>query len=121
MPLAPPGPPAAPDPARLAAIVAVGRAARRPLPRAVWIAAAVAGAVGAVGCALLLATASAPPGPDRPSAEVSARPPAAGAQGGSWLGALAGGAVVGGAVGYAVGRRSRAPGASRVQSSRRSE
>jgi hypothetical protein len=101
--------PASADDERLAAIVAGARATRRPPSRAMWIAAALVGAICAVGFVLLFvagvageapaeapdAPAAAGPTPDRPRASRGA-----GCAGGLGLGLGAGLAI-----GFWLGRR----------------
>jgi hypothetical protein len=81
--------------ARLAAIVAAGRATRRPASRATWLAAAVVGALCAVGFVLLVL------GDGEPAPE-SARVARGGCAGG-----LGVGLGLGIGIGFFLGRRQR--------------
>jgi hypothetical protein len=95
------------DEARIAAIVAEGRATRRRPSRALWLAAAIVGAVCALGFVLLIAldgpALDGPRGQDR-AGDVDAPAPArrTGCAGGFGLGL-----GLGAAIGFALGARGR--------------
>lgn len=89
--------------ARIEAVVAVGRATRRPVARGTWIAAAVVGAVCALGFVLLALGGGSGSGSARaPAPEVRAGVRDAGCAGGLGLGL-----GLGGAIGFLLGRRQR--------------
>lgn len=90
------------DDARLAAIVASGRATRRPVSRAMWIAAGVVGALCAAGFVLLVLGGG---GERVPEAAQGAR--------GGCAGGLGAGIGIGLAIGFFLGRRQRAGHSSR--------
>jgi hypothetical protein len=90
------------DEARIAAIVAGGRATRRSPSRATWIAAAVVGAICALGFVLLVAWGGEPDAA-APAAGGSAEPRRP-ASGGGCAGGLGLGLGLGLAIGFALGR-----------------
>jgi hypothetical protein len=128
------------DEARIAAIVAEGRATRRRPSRALWLAAAVVGAVCAIGFVLLIALdgsapdgsapdgsapdGSAPDGsaPDGPRGQARAGDAAAPARRTGCAGGFGLGLGLGVAIGFALGARRRGAGAQDApgHSSRRS-
>lgn len=106
--------PAASDDARLAAIVAGARAARRPPSRAMWIAAAIVGALCAVGFVLLFVAGGATDEaareatnrtPGAPSAVVPSPERPAAFRGTGCAGGLGLGLAAGLAIGFWLGRR----------------
>jgi hypothetical protein len=90
------------------AIVEAGRRTRAPVPRSLWIAAAILGAVGTLGLALALlgeparAPAAQPVAQAVAQAEIERSPPGTG-----WGTGLAIGAAGGLIVGFALGRHRR--------------
>src|SRR4051812_43775296 len=87
------------------AIVEAGRRTRAPVPRSLWIAAAIVGAVGTLGLALAVLGEPARP-PARAAAQASLeRSPSPSSTG--WGSGLAVGAVGGLVVGLALGRHRR--------------
>jgi len=100
------------DEARIAAIVAEGRALRRRPSRSLWIAAAIVGAVCAIGFVLLIAL----DGPREQAraggaAEPGRAPVPARARGAGCAGSLGLGFGLGLAIGFALGARRRGAGA----------
>jgi hypothetical protein len=102
----------APEDARIAAIVAAGRATRRPVSRAAWLAAGIVGAICAIGFVLLLALDGAPATGSEGVAggHVSAR---ASSRGAGCAGGLGLGLGLGIAIGIAIARRQAADHSSR--------
>lgn len=85
------------------AIAEVGRRTRAPVPRSLWIAAAIIGGVCTAGLAVALLREPAPaPGPAQALAPERSSPPGSG-----WGTGLAVGAVGGLVVGFALGRHRR--------------
>jgi hypothetical protein len=92
----------------IAAIVELGRRTRRPLPRWLWIAAAIVGVVCAIGFVIVLVADHAPAGPAPARSEPGGRPPGTGAGTRERSGLLTGlmiGAAVGLVIGVAIGRQ----------------
>lgn len=106
----------APEDARIAEIVAAGRATRRPVSRAAWLAAGIVGAICALGFVLLLAPGGAQDGAQATGSEgaagdhVSAR---ASSRGAGCAGGLGLGLGLGIAIGFAIARRQAADHSSR--------
>jgi hypothetical protein len=87
--------------ARLRAILARGRQTRKPTPRWLWIAAAIVGAICAVGFAVVMLADRGPPNADDASHRLERRPVT-----GSGLGiGLVLGAGVGVVIGFAIARQ----------------
>ncbi len=95
------------DEVRIAAIVAEGRATRRRPSRPAWIAAAIVGAICALGFVLLLAPGdpAGAGGSPEASREVSREAPRRAARGLGCAGGLGLGLALGVALGFALGRR----------------
>ena len=91
--------------ARIAEIMAGGRATRRRSSRAMWLAAMLVGAVCALGFALLLVSGGDAGGPAAGSGAPAALPPTARESRTGCAGGLGLGLGLGLAVGYALGRR----------------
>lgn len=86
------------------AIVEIGRRTRAPVPRSLWLAAAIVGGIGTVGLAVALLGEPAPaPGRTQAQAETQ-RPSPSGLGGGTGLAIGAAGGLV---VGFALGRHRR--------------
>ncbi len=86
------------------AIVEVGRRTRAPVPRSLWIAAAIVGAVGTAGLAVVLLGDAAPaPAQAQVQAQIE-RPSPSGAGPGTGLAIGAAGGLI---VGFALGRHRR--------------
>jgi hypothetical protein len=84
------------------AIVEIGRRTRAPVPRSLWIAAAIIGGICTAGLAVALLREPAPgPGPAQAPAALERSP------GSGWGTGLAVGAVGGLVVGFALGRHRR--------------
>ncbi|HWO18367.1 MAG TPA: hypothetical protein VNO30_06310 [Kofleriaceae bacterium] len=107
------------DEAQIDAIISQGRATRRRPARGAWIAAAIVGAICAIGFVLLLVPGAAPGGDssDRPAADGSGAGPRAaprrtagraGCAGGLGVG-LGIGLGIGFGIGFAMGRRQAGP------------
>lgn len=92
------------DEPRIAAIVAGGRATRRPPSRGAWIAAAAVGAVCAIGFVLLVARSGEPTSP-APGPGGAAEASRSTARGGGCAGGLGVGLGLGIAIGFALARR----------------
>jgi hypothetical protein len=106
----------APEDARIAAIVAGGRATRRPVSRAAWLAAGIVGAICAIGFVLLLALDGEPGGEPAGGSERAAgdrAPPRASSRGAGCAGGLGLGLGLGIAIGFAIARRQAADHSSR--------
>jgi hypothetical protein len=86
------------------AIVEIGRRTRAPVPRSLWLAAAIVGGIGTVGLAVALLGEPAP-APGRTQAQTEAQRPSPSGLG--WGAGLAVGAAGGLVVGFALGRHRR--------------
>jgi hypothetical protein len=86
------------------AIVEIGRRTRAPVPRSLWLAAAIVGGIGTVGLAVALLGEPAP-APGRTQAQAETQRPSPSGLG--WGTGLAVGAAGGLIVGFALGRHRR--------------
>ena len=102
------GPREAPEHARIAAILAGGRATRRPASRAAWLAAVIVGSICAIGFVLLLALDGEP---GRAGGDHA--PPHASSRGAGCAGGLGLGLGLGIAIGFLLARRQSADHSSR--------
>jgi len=88
------------------AIVEIGRRTRAPVPRSLWLAAAIVGGIGTVGLAVALLGDPAP-APGRTQAQIEAPIEAQRPSPSGWGTGLAVGAAGGLVVGFALGRHRR--------------